>query len=98
MFCVGGETGAGNLNVGPEVCDVAASGATCANRMPGSNENTSTVGNHWEVTPSRRLSKSRLKSNRSPNANLIIIEAKEIDIADVLAMEVIDTGTQEPGD
>ena len=35
-----------------------------------------------------------LKSNRSPKANLIIIEAEKIDITGVLAVEVIDADTQ----
>ena len=35
-----------------------------------------------------------LKSDRSPKADLIIIEAEKIDIAGVLAVEVIDADTQ----
>ena len=35
-----------------------------------------------------------LKSNRSPKADLIIIEAEKIDITGVLAVEVIDADTQ----
>jgi hypothetical protein len=35
-----------------------------------------------------------LKSNRSPNANLVIIETENIEVAGVFAVEVIDADTQ----
>ena len=86
------------MDAGPEVCDAPVSGAICASKRFGSNEDASATARHLRQALAGRQLRPWLKSNRSPNANLIIIEAKEIDIADILAMEVIDPGTQEPGD
>ena len=75
-------------------CKPVVPGAICAHRKPGSNENTSAAGNHRHCALVRRRFTLLLKSSRSPNANLIIIEAEKIDIAGVFAVEVIDADTQ----
>src|SRR4029453_19492193 len=69
-------------------------GAICANTKTGSNGNANAAGNHRQCAPARRRFKPMLKSKRSPNANLIIIEAEKIVIAGVLAVKVIGAATQ----
>src|SRR4029450_7373793 len=69
-------------------------GMVCANKKPGSDEKANAAGNHRRCAPGRRRFKPLLKSNRSPNANLIIIETEQIVITGVFAVEVIDADTQ----
>src|SRR5204863_1866748 len=83
---------------GLEGCEPVVPGAICANRKPGSNENASAVSKHRQCGPVRRRFKPLLKSERSPNANLIIIEAEKIDVAVVLAVEVIGADAEPPRD
>ena len=86
------------MDDGTEGCDVTEPGAICANTRFGSNENASTTGNHRQRAPARKQFKPSLKSNRSPNADLIIIETEKSYRAVVPPVEVIGASTQESGD
>src|SRR5213592_4826850 len=87
------ETGdEGNVEAGPDGCEPAVPGAICANRRSGSNENASTTGNHRQRAPARKQFKPWLKSNRSPNGDLIIIETEKSYRAVVPPVEVIGAG------
>ena len=93
MFGNGAETAGVNADIGTEGCDVTGPEGICANR-PGSNENASAAINRRQRAPTRRRFKPSLKSNRCPNADLIIIETERIQSTAVLAVQVIgaDTG------
>jgi hypothetical protein len=77
---------------------VAEPGVACAKTKPGTNATATAHGNPRFRAATLSRFKSRLKSNRCANADLIVIEAEKIDRAVVLPMEIIDAGTQPPGD
>ena len=79
-------------------CDAAEPEVICPREMPGTNEIASTIGNHRQCSLARSRFRPALKSNRSSNTDLIIIETEKIDRAEVLAVEIIDTGTPISGD
>ena len=78
MFGDGAEITGGNVDVGTEGGDVTGPGAICADTRPGSNENATAAINRRERAPTRKQFKPSLKSNRRPNADLIIIETEKI--------------------
>src|SRR5437763_8002622 len=59
--------------------------------------NASAIANHHPCIPVRKRFKPRLKPERSPNADLIVIETEEIVVADVLAVQIIYAGAQPSG-
>ena len=98
LFGIGTETAGGNVDVGAEGCDVTGPGGICDNKRSGSKEIASTIGNHRQCALDWRRFKPSLKSNCSPNADLIIIKTENSDRAVVPAVEVIDAGTEVSGD
>ena len=79
-------------------CDAAEPEVICPREMPGTNEIASTIGNHRQCSLARSRFRPALKSNRSSNTDLIIIETEKIDRTEVLAVEIIDTGAPISGD
>jgi hypothetical protein len=98
VFGNGAETAGGNVDAGTEGSDVRELGGTCDNKMPGSKDIASRFGNHRQRAPTRRRFKPSLKSNRRPNADLIIIETERIERTAVLAVQVIGADIEESGD
>jgi hypothetical protein len=94
VFGNGAEIAGGNVDVDTEGCDVTGLGGICDNKMPGSKDIASTIGNHRQRAPTRRRFKPSLKSNRRPNADLIIIETENIERTAVLAVQVIGADTE----
>jgi hypothetical protein len=82
------------IEAGLEGCTPVVPGSTCAKTKPGSDEKASAAGNHRQCAPARRRFNPLLKSSRSPNADLIIIETEIVVITGVFAVEVIDADTQ----
>ena len=96
LLDVDAEAVGGNVD-GAEGCDATVPGVNCPNKMPGSNETASAITGHRRVLGRSRFG-PRLKSERSSNADLVIIETEKIERAAVLAVEIIDAGTQKSGD
>ena len=86
------------MDVETDGCDGAEPELNCPREMPGSNKIASTIGNHRQCSLARTRFRPALKSNRSSNTDLIIIETEKIDRAEVLAVEIIDTGAPIPSD
>ncbi len=86
------------MDVETDGCDAAEPGVNCPSKMPGRSKIASTIGSHRQRPLARSQFRPGLKSNRGPNADLIIIETEKIDRAEVLAVEIIDTGTPISGD
>ena len=97
MLDVDAEAVGGNVD-GAEGCDATVPGVNCANKMPGSNETASVTSGHRCRVLGRSRFGPRLKSERGSNADLVIIETEKIERAAVLAVEIIDAGTQKSGD
>jgi hypothetical protein len=72
-------------------------GVTCPSRKAGTNADASAITNHCPRIPIRKWLKPSLESDRRSNADLIVIEAEEIDVAAVLAVQVVHPGAQPPG-
>ena len=97
LLDVDAEAVGGNVD-GAEGCDATVPGVNCPNKMPGSNETASAITGHRRRVLGRSRFGSGLKSERSSNADLVIIETEKIERAAVLAVEIIDAGTQKSGD
>jgi hypothetical protein len=74
--------------------DVADPGMAWANMNPDS-DNASAIANHPFV-PARKRFKPRLKPDRRPNADLIILPTEENVVAAALAVQVIYPGAEPP--
>ena len=98
MLGNGAETAGVNVDVATEGCDVTGPEGICANTRPGSNENATAAVNRRQRAPTRRRFKPSLKSNRCPNADLIIIETERIQSTAVLAVQVIGADTEKSVD
>ena len=94
VFGNGAELTGGNVDVDTEGCDVTGPREVCANTRPGSNENATAAINRRQRAPTRKRFKPSLKSNRRPNADLIIIETEKIERTAVLAVQVIGADTE----
>ena len=92
LLDVDAEAVGGNVD-GAEGCDATVPGVNCPNKMPGSNETASATTGHRRVLGRSRFG-SRLKSERSSNADLVIIETEKIERTAVLAVQVIGADTE----
>jgi hypothetical protein len=69
----------------------------CATSNSGRKNNASVIVNHPAPIPILKRFKPALEPDRRSDTDLIVIEAEEIHIADVLAVQVIHPCTQPPG-
>jgi hypothetical protein len=69
----------------------------CAGRRLGTNDKASAIAKHRPRFPIRKRLKASLEPDRRSNADLIVIEAEELCIAAVLAVQVVHAGAQPPG-
>ena len=98
MLGNGAETAGVNVDVATEGCDGTRPEGICANTSLGSNENATAAINRRQRAPTRMRFKPSLKSNRRPNADLIIIETVKIFRTAVLAAQVIGADTEKSVD